>query len=216
MSWGRSARKPLGTRQYRPRPHGVTSGVRGFLFLAAGLLMVGCAPEPLPITSSSTAPAVKWTANAISFAYPKGWSRATWSFPSSFTYMAAAVSNQQLKDPCFKSGNTSGYGQPLAYLQPGALLVAWWENGFPTWNLARQAGVPMTVDGLSAKIQEDAGGWTGCSRLGADRWISVVVERPPTPTDNYFQFVACMRGPGLAVERDAAMTILQSAHLSSA
>ena len=94
MSWARSARKPLGTRQYQPQPHGVTSGVRGFLFLAAGLLMVGCAPEPLPVTSSSTAPAVKWTANAISFAYPKGWSRATWSSPSSFTYMAAAVSNQ--------------------------------------------------------------------------------------------------------------------------
>lgn len=68
----------------------------------------------------------------------------------------------------------------------------------------------------SAKIQEGAGGWTDCSGLGADRWISVVIERPPTSTDNYFQFVACMRGPGLAAERDAAMTILQSAHLSRA
>jgi hypothetical protein len=139
--------------------------VRGFLFLAAGLLMVGCASGPLPIPSSSTTPTVTWTANAISFAYPKGWSRATWSFPSSFTYMAAAVSNQQLKDPCFKSGNTSGCGQPLAYLQPGALLVEWWENGFPTWSLARQAGTPMSVDGLrrrSKRVPEagpTARGW---------------------------------------------------------
>ncbi|MHB1523665.1 MAG: hypothetical protein ACYCS9_05185 [Candidatus Dormibacteria bacterium] len=189
--------------------------MRGFLFLVAGLLMVGCAREPLPISSSSTAPAVKWTANAISFAYPKGWSRATWSSPSNFTYMAAAVSNQQLNDPCFESGNTSGCVQPLAFLQPGGLLVEWWENGFPTWSLARQAGTPMRVDGLSAKIQAGTGGRNDCSGLGADRWISVVIERPPT-TDNYFQFVACMRGPGLAAEREAAMTILQSARLSRA
>jgi hypothetical protein len=202
--------------QYQPWPHGVRSGVRGCLFLAAGLLLVGCAAEPLPITSSSTAPVVKWTANAISFAYPKGWSRTSWSSPSSFTYMAAAVSNQQLKDPCFKSGNTGGCGQPLAHLQPGALLVEWWENGFPTWSLAGQAGTPMSVDGLSAKIQEGNGGWTDCSGLGSDRWISVVIEWPPATTQDYFQFVACMRGPGLAAEREVAMTILESAHLSRA
>jgi len=177
--------------------------------------MVGCASQPLPIGSSSTAPTVKLTANAISFAHPAGWARAAWSSPSSFTFMVAAVSNQQLENPCFKSGNTFGCGQPLAQLQPGALLVEWWENGFPTWSFARQAGSPMTVDGLQAKIQQGAGGSTTCSGLGADRWISVVIERPPT-TDNYFQFVACMRGPGLAAERKAAMTILQSAHFSRA
>ena len=187
--------------------------VRWFLFLVAGILVVGCAAEPLPIASSSTTPTVKWTANAISFAHPEGWSRSAWSVPSSFTYMVAAVSNQQLKDPCFKSGNTFGCGPPLARLQPGALLVEWWENGFPTWSFARQAGSPMTVGGLQAKIQEGAGGSAACPRLGADRWISVVIERPTT-TENYFQFVACMRGPGLAAERDAAMRILQSAHFS--
>ncbi|NNM97482.1 MAG: hypothetical protein HKL89_07750 [Candidatus Dormibacteraeota bacterium] len=188
--------------------------MRGFLFLTAGLLLVGCASKALPIAISSSAPTVNWTANAVSFAQPEGWSRAAWSSPSSFTFMVAAVSNQQLKEPCFKSGNTSGCGQPLAVLQPGALLVEWWENGLPTWSFARQAGSPMTVDGLHAKIQDGTGGTTTCSGLGADRWISVVIERPPT-TDNYFQFVACMRGPGLAAERNAAMTILQSAHFFS-
>ncbi len=187
--------------------------MRGILFLAAGLLLVGCAPQPLPITNSSTAPTVKWSANAVSFAHPEGWSRAAWSFPSSFTYMVAAVSNQRLNNPCFKSGTTSVCGQPLARLQPGGLLAEWWQDGFPTWGYARQAGSPMTVDGLPAKIQDGAGGSNACSGLGADRWISVVIERPPTK-DNYFQFVACMRGPGLAAERDVAMAILQSAHLS--
>ncbi|MHB8324068.1 MAG: hypothetical protein ACYDEA_00285 [Candidatus Dormibacteria bacterium] len=187
--------------------------MRGFLLLTAGLLMVGCASKPLPIAISSAVPTVNWTANAVSFAHPEGWSRAAWSSPSSFTFMVAAVSNQQLKDPCFKSGNTSGCGQPLAHLQSGALLVEWWENGFPTWSFAQQAGSLMTVDGHEAKIQEGAGGSAACSGMGADHWISVVIERPST-TDNYFQFVACMRGPGLAAERDAAMTILQSANLS--
>jgi hypothetical protein len=193
--------------------------LRSVIVAMGVLLLVGCAPIGVgtsptssPIAISTATQKTHWAAPSVSFAYPAGWSKAAWASVSSFTDLVAAVSNQHLRTPCFRSGNSSSCGQPLSQLQDGAVLVEWWQNGFPNWTLAKQQGNPITVDGLEAKLQEGSRNWGECSGLGADRWINVVIASPQA--SNYWQFVACMRGPGKRAETAAATAILASAHLS--
>jgi hypothetical protein len=124
--------------------------------------------------------------------------------------MVAAVSNQRLKEPCVVSGSLVGCGPPLDHLATGGMFIEWWENGFPTWSFDEQSGTPLTEGGLRAKMQETLGAVDECTGLGGDKTIRVIVERPSTQ-DNYFLFVACMRGPGLDTERSTALAILTSA-----
>lgn len=65
-------------------------------FLLAG---AGCASDPL-IPIKGSAPNVQHSSAGITFSYPAGWYRTAASFPSSFTDMVAAVSNQPIHDPC--------------------------------------------------------------------------------------------------------------------
>ena len=187
----------------------------GSTLLFACLLVASCGTQPEALSPLTSGHYVRWSGSGVSFTYPQRWSRVHGS-PSSFTDMVAAVSNHDLTDPCFTSGDTSSCGQPLASLQAATLLVEWWEDGYPGWSLGSQPGRTTTVDGLPGKIRQGGPATVGsgiCYRLGADRWITVVIGRPTT-TDNYFQFVVCMKGPGLALERSAAMRILQTAHLA--
>lgn len=96
----------------------------------------------------------------------------------------------------------------MGRLRAGALLAEWWADGFPGWSLAKQPGGPIQVDGLQGKVQHFGTNEGFCSALGPDRTISVVVSSPIA--DNYFQFVACMKGPGITEEQDEAMAILKS------
>ncbi len=178
------------------------------------LAVSACAVEPLPLPSSKPGLTESWRGSEVSFAYPRGWSRADWSGPSSFTYMVAAVSNQRLGDPCFRRGNGGGCGPPLRRLEPGALLVEWWVNSFPGWRLAAQPGAPTTVDRLPAKVIGGSQGALACSGLSAAAGITVSIASPGAPF-NYYQFVSCMRGPGVAQERSLALAILRSGRFGS-
>jgi hypothetical protein len=124
--------------------------------------------------------------------------------------MVAAVSNQSLTSPCTHSINSVSCGPPLDRLERGAVLVMWWQNGWPTWSLADQPGDATTVDGLAAKRQDPANMTDVCVGLGADSAMQVLVDRDSA---NYFAFQACFRGPNIEAERTQALAILASARL---
>ena len=185
-----------------------------WLWAALVVILSGCAAAPRPLPLATTTLMAQGRAPGLSYSYPSGWSTASWSSPSSFTFMVAAISNQRLRNPCFHHGNVYGCGQPLGSLQPGAMLVEWWENGDPRWLLADQPGSPISVDGLPAKMEQGASALPACSGLEATGAISVVVARPQAP-GNYWEFLACMRGPHLSRQTSLAMAMLNSARFSS-
>jgi hypothetical protein len=178
------------------------------------VLLSGCAAAPLPLPSAGSKLVAEEHTTALTFDYPSGWSNVSWgSFPSSFSYMVAALSNQRLHSPCVHHGNVFSCGQPLGRLQPAAMLVEWWEDGFPGWQLADQPGAAISVDGVPAKMERGPSASPNCRGLGASLGISVVVARPQAP-GNYFQFIACLRGPQLSRETSLALEMLDSARLS--
>ena len=178
------------------------------------VLLSGCASAPLPLPSAGSTMVAEAHTPGLSYSYPPGWSIVSWDGASSFTYMVAAISNQRLRNPCFHHGNVFGCGQPLGRLQPGAMLVEWWEDGYPLWQLADQPGSAISVDGLPAKMEVGPSASSACRGTGASRGISVVVARPQAP-GNYFQFIACLRCPQLTRETSLALAMLDSARLSS-
>ncbi|MGD0449314.1 MAG: hypothetical protein ABSB36_12040 [Candidatus Dormibacteria bacterium] len=151
---------------------------------------------------------VRLSCGGVSFTSPAGWYRTTASEQGSFTDMVAAVSNEPLRDPCSVSGNSFTCGQPLDRLQEGAILVEWWNNGFPTWSIDNQPGAPTTVDGLPARLQQTPGSSGQCAGLGATTTLTVVIANGPS--GDYYEFDACMRGASQALEISTATAILNS------
>ncbi len=178
------------------------------------VILSGCAVAPLPLPSATSTLVAEGSAPGLSYSYPRGWSVVAWSGPSSFSFMVAAISNERLRSPCFHHGNVGGCGQPLGGLQPAAMLVEWWENADPRWQLDDQPGAPLSVDGLPARMEQGANAIPVCRGLGAGSGVSVVVARPQAP-GNYFEFTACMRGPHLGDETSLAMAMLNSARFSA-
>ena len=121
-----------------------------------------------------------------------------WVMPSSFTDLVASFSNQALSPPCTTSANSISCGPPLTTLQPGAMLVEVFQNGFPTWNLSSQPGTPTTVSGLAAKVDVGAGAGGPCGSLGGDRSRTEVIPFPSPPED-YVEIDVCSRGVADAV-----------------
>ena len=157
---------------------------------------------------SSSPDTVRLSCGGISFTSPAGWYRTEASLQGSFTDMVAAVSNEPLRDPCSVSGNSFTCGQPLDSLQEGALLVEWWNDGFPTWSIDNQPGTPTTVDGLPARYQQTPGSSGQCAGLGATTTMTVVIANGPS--GDYYEFDACMRGPNQALGISTATAILNS------
>jgi hypothetical protein len=151
------------------------------------------------------------TTGGITFSYPKGWSRTQWG-PEFVAYaggeLVAAVSNQEVRQPCHAFENGWTCGQPVDQMQPVSTLVEWWVGSFMGWTLEAQPGSPITVDGLPAKLQDPADP-NACPHIGADSAMSVDIERPNAP-GNYYTFVACFKGPGVPGERSEALAILRS------
>jgi hypothetical protein len=181
---------------------------------ALAAILTGCSVAPLPLPPATHTLVDVLRAPGLSYSYPRGWYVARWNGPSRFTFMVGAVSNQRLRNPCFRHGAVGGCGQPLGRLQPGTMLVEWWENGDPQWRLADQPGAPLAVDGRPARMEQGASALPACLVLGAGGAILVVVAGSQAP-GNYFQFTACMRGPGLGRQRTLALALLNSARFGA-
>lgn len=140
-----------------------------------------------------------WTTRSVdqhrvSLALPSNWNVGVpWVMPSSFSYLVASFSNQDLSSPCARGPNSLTCGPPLASLQAGGILVEVYENGSPMWSLSAQPGTPRTVSGLSARVAVESGAQDVCTGLAADETRIENIAHSNTP-DNYIEVVICSRG----------------------
>lgn len=169
-----------------------------------------------PSLAPLTGPLTTLQASRVRISYPAAWSHVTGNDEmNSFDHMAIAVSDHALSEPCGEAVEPNFIeitcGPPLDSLQPGGVLIEWWEDAFPNANFNSFPGARLVVDGKPAKLTDRSGSSDECASLGADETLRVTVARPEL--NNWFAFVACLRGPNLGTERQAAMRILASTRL---
>jgi len=130
----------------------------------------------------------------VSLSLPSNWNAGeAWTQPSSFSNLTGSFSNQSLSSPCSSGPSTLSCGPPITSLQRGAVLVEVFQNGFPGWTLDTQAGTPMTVSGLPARLAVDTGAHDDCASLGGDRTRTLLVAYPGA-VGNYFDIEICSSG----------------------
>ncbi len=190
-------------------------------------LLVSCAPPPpYPPQCTGNVPSPgalialngrptlgAKTCGPLTFSYPRSWYQTGASVSGNITNLVVAVSNQPLHDPCTQSSGSFTCGDALDTLEAGAVEVEWYESEFPgpTFDIQEHPGSATTIDGFQARIQEESGSALGCdSTLKADVSISAVIA-PFMPSNSYYTFYACIRGPQLQLEKQTAMLILDSA-----
>lgn len=156
-------------------------------------------------------PLAEFSGSGLSFSYPSVWTATKPSFPYQDLHFHPIVflSTQPVHAPCTTKGNETDCGIPIAIdtLQPGGVFAMWQPAEGPplvSGELAPFKGT-FQIDGHPAQRKETAGG--ECSEIGADRTISVEVERA---TQDYIFFTACLRKPGLAQAEKSVDALLAS------
>lgn len=161
--------------------------------------------------STAVAPGTKrFQGDGISFRYPARWQALTDpNDTSSFSALIVYVSNDQMSSPCVVKPMSISCGLPLAHLSERSVLASWSANGFPGWTFKRALGRALRVDGDPAKLRLTR---SVCG-VGADVMMDVVVERPHV-ADNWFEFRACIKGPGINELERQAKKVLRTVHFA--
>jgi hypothetical protein len=147
----------------------------------------------------------------LSFRHPVSWKPQHFNVQSSFSTAIVYLSNQPLHNPCVRKHLGPGHfsvrcGEALDRLRPGGVLVQWSEQGFAGRTIDNAPGRPVTVDGLSGRLQTRK---NQCGRLGADHRMLLAVENPHLP-DNWYELRACFRGPDSASTEAALRDMIAS------
>jgi hypothetical protein len=163
-------------------------------------------------TASAKAPARAGTAltfhnDFLAFRYPPSWKPYRFDTARRLHFHPMVyVGTQPGHDPCRQSQTETTCGWPVDRLRPNGVLIAWENNGWPGWSLASVTGKALKVGGRAGKISTARPG--GCSAIGADETVEVVIERPMR--DNWTGFTACLRGPNLPASERAVYALLTS------
>jgi hypothetical protein len=148
----------------------------------------------------------------LTFAYPGSWTARTTDEQSSFATYLVYLSSQPMVAPCKTTWSDGGFGVdcslPVKRLEPGGVLAWWTEWGWPDWSFDKNArGEPLTVAGRRAKVSVTMK--PECRRIGGTVFMKTVVERPQAP-DNWYEFDACIRRPGLSAAEAQVRALLAS------
>jgi hypothetical protein len=185
------------------------SQVGGGLALLAALLVI-----PSVATGGSTkSPTLKHYADSeISFRYPSDWRVSHYTENSSFSSSIVFLSNQKLHAPCrsFKVpvGLETTCGQPLKRLARNGVLLTWTADGTPTFSIQSVPGIAGKIGGLSARLEVDHPG--ECRDIGAGVTVTAVAVRGAPADNNFFELIACLRGPNLKSATDQVGALLRS------
>jgi hypothetical protein len=141
------------------------------------------------------------------FRHPAAWKAYPfrWSGELHFQPMVY-LSTQPVHDPCTTTGNTTTCAWPVKRLEPGGVLIAWENRGFPGWRLRTQPGESIRIGGRPAKRVTTDGG--ECRVIGADRTTEIAIASPQQ--DNWTQVTACVRGPHLVANEHRLDALLAS------
>jgi hypothetical protein len=151
----------------------------------------------------------------LSFVHPMAWRETRYSMMTSFSDLVVYLSNRPLHAPCTTTrtgGNlTTTCARPLAKLGPGGVLVSWSDIGFPSIG-PFPAHPNTTIGGRRAEVEIARPGDGPCTGLGQDESITADIARPVA--DNYYEMVACLRGPNLARSETLVRRMLASTRVT--
>ena len=187
---------------------------RHLLLVALCLLtLAGCADPSTPgdngARASKPAPSkARYHDDVLTFSHPASWTPRRYEVVSSFSSAIVYLSNQPLHDPCTRTrlpggGLSISFGHPISRLAPGGVLIEWTREGFPNWKLSDAPGVPQQIAGRPSRLAIRRPG--RCASLGADETILASITRP---SGNWYQLLACLRGPSLATSERQVRQLL--------
>lgn len=190
---------------------------RHHLLVALCLLtLAGCADPSRPSDNgqpaSKPAPSqARYHDDVLTFSYPASWTPRRYEVVSSFSSAIVYLSNQSLHDPCTRrrlaaDGLSITCGHPISQLAPRGVLIEWTREGFPNWKLSDAPGVAQQIAGRPSRLAIRRPG--RCASLGADETILASITRP---SGNWYQLLACLRGPGLATSERQVRQLLATA-----
>lgn len=181
------------------------SVVKAFAYLSAVVLAAIALGVGVSAPSWSH-PLSQFNDQFLRFDYPSSWTSKTYLDESSFSSTIVFLSNETMHAPCEPYRDGIECSPPVSGLRPGGVFVEWTDNGFPGWNLGKQTGRSVAVDGHPGKEAVATG--RGDCVSGTQLDITLVLARPYP--DNYYEMDACLRGPSLAQERSEIQAMVAS------
>lgn len=163
-----------------------------------------------PQAESKDRPLQKYSGPYVSFSYPAEWKALRFRRPLELhSFPLVYLSTQAIHTPCSTHGSETSCGWPVKRLQPGGVLAVWqFPYAPPCPGCTSGAGAPLQVGGRHAMLKVSGGGV--CRAIGADRTIEVTIENSGAP-----EFMACLRGPGLAQSERRVNALLKSTRFPS-
>jgi len=150
----------------------------------------------------------------LGFDHPRAWREFQFTRISDSSSLIVYLSNAALRDPCTKTtsaaGETTTCGEPLTALGPNGVLVSWSDIGYPGPG-PMPAHPNTTVDGKPAEIVVTKPG--DCARLGAAETLVADIARPAF-ANNYYEMVACIRGPAVGAQERLVRAMLESTRIT--
>jgi hypothetical protein len=126
-----------------------------------------------------------------------------------FTNVLAFLSNQPMHQPCetTRSGasTTVRCGYPVKTLKRGGVLVMFMAGGMPGWTIGNDKGQRLVVDHHAARetvIQKPY------RSIHASVEMSIYISK--NVPDNYYEFDAFFRNPGVNEDQRLLQTMLKS------
>jgi hypothetical protein len=178
-----------------------------FLFVAA-LTLVGCGGSHAQTATGSRFVHMALYARGTGphITYPSDWHFRRETGPAgSFTLWLATLSTGT--PPC------DGCSLVLTPLSPHEATMRWSAYGFPTWRLQSTPGKRVVIHGRSARLDIHPGidlpgmGILETCPSGTTETIRATIGRN---SENFYQMLACIRGPGQAGLQRQVLAILRS------
>ena len=130
---------------------------------------------------------------------------------SSFSILLVELTQQNTPDPCVTTGNETVCNiQRGISLEPGQVLITWWNWGFPNGGVNLSVGTPIEVDGREGRLQVDARGICGGI---TDRSFVLKVVSPVK--DNWTEMDACYSSQDSSVIEAELYRMIESVHWDS-
>lgn len=144
-----------------------------------------------------------------SLRFPSCWTVRNYMEGSTMSNVIAFLSNQPMHQPCTttRSGakTTVRCGFPVRTLKRGGVLVMFLAGGMPGWNIANVTGRRLVVDHHAAREVEIEKRYRS---LHATDEVSIYIDRGIA--DNYYEFEAFFRNPGVAENQRLLQKMLDS------
>jgi hypothetical protein len=151
----------------------------------------------------------RFSGDGVSFAYPSSWRARHYQVTSSFSTEIVYLTPQRMHPPCVTRhatrNTTITCRQPITRLGPGSLLAFWSIDSMPGRSFKDAAGQRLRIGGHSARLRITH---DSCE-IGAQQSMDAVIPVTTSP-ENWYEFIACIRGPRISLREHQLRDLLSS------